>query len=118
MSLIAYVINTMKQKLRQPYRQFFGTLDNQVRLDIIETLTISPKNVGQIATKTGYHQTTISHNLRRLRVCGFVNFRENGSERVYKLNQRTIRPLFRLMKQHMHLYCEHVVAKKRSEKNG
>lgn len=113
MLLIPYVINSkMRQKLKQPYRQFFGTLDNQVRLDIIEMLVSSPKNVSQIAKKTNYHQTTISHNLRRLKECGFVNVSQKGKERTYSINDNTIKPLFKLMQKHMYLYCRHVVAKK------
>lgn len=101
----------MRTKLKQPYRQFFGTLDNQARLDIIKVLVSSPKNVSKIVEKTGYHQTTVSHNLKRLKECGFVTMSQKGKERIYKLNDSTIEPLFKLMEEHMHQYCRNVVAK-------
>lgn len=103
----------MRTKLRQPYRQFFGTLDNQVRLDILECLSNGSKNVSQIAKSTDCHQTTVSHNLKRLTECGFVTAKKKGKEKIYTINNKTIKPLFKLMKKHMHNYCEHVVAKKR-----
>ena len=40
----------MRVSLRQPYRQFFGTLANQYRLDIVHALLESPLNVSQCAS--------------------------------------------------------------------
>ncbi|MBI4150526.1 helix-turn-helix transcriptional regulator [Candidatus Woesearchaeota archaeon] len=95
----------MRTKLRQPYRQFFGTLANQYRLDIVRALVNGPLNVGAISRKTGLEQTTISHNLKRLRLCGFVFDRKDGKERIYTLNHKTIKPLLSLMDAHMGAYC-------------
>src|SRR3989344_5786672 len=95
----------MKAELRQPYKQFFGTLSNQTRLDIIEVLTRGPKNVSQICTSAKIKQSTISHNLKRLEECGFVSVKPNGKERIYELNRSTIKPLIQLMQTHMNRYC-------------
>jgi DNA-binding transcriptional ArsR family regulator len=108
----------MKQALRQPYQQFFGTLANQTRIDIVELLGKGPKNVGEIVEALGCDQTTVSHNLRRLEECGFVTVARKGKERVYTLNEVTIRPLLTLMHSHMDHYCCHVVARKAAKRTG
>ena len=106
----------MKVALRQPYRQFFGTLANQVRLDIINILSKRQSNVSDIVDALEYEQSTISHSLRRLEECGFVSVQKNGKERIYQLNKTTITPLLELMDNHMNSYCSHIVAKKEGRK--
>lgn len=108
MLLISYDVSTMKAELRNPYKQFFGTLANQHRLDIIECLTHRPLTVTQLCKKTKYLQSTVSHNLKRLQLCGFVSVKPNGKERIYSLNEETIHPLLDLMHKHMHKYCSKV----------
>lgn len=102
----------MKQTLKQPYKQFFGTLANQVRLDIVEKLLKHTQNVSSLAQTLPYGQSTISHGLKRLALCGFVTVKKKGKERIYALNTRTIKPLFTLMHAHMDAYCKRVVARK------
>ena len=107
----------MRKPLRQPYSQFFGTLANQVRLDILELLRKGPKNVGELTSELGYEQSTISHSLKRLVECGFVSVQPEGKVRVYSLYAKTIGPILDLMNEHMGTYCCHVVAKKEKLKN-
>lgn len=106
----------MKIPLKQPYRQFFGTLANQVRLEIIEHLSQGRCNVTGIVDCLDYDQSTISHSLRRLEECGFVSVEQQGKERIYSLNTETIRPLMDLMNSHMDKHCSHVVAKREDKK--
>lgn len=98
----------MRKGLHQPYKQFFGTLANPYRLDIINLLSKKEQSVSMICNKTGHNQTTISHNLKRLERCGFVFARPNGKERIYALNHKTIKPLLNLMNQHMNAYCKKI----------
>ncbi len=95
----------MKKELRNPYKTFFGTLANQYRLDIIEELIKGEKSVSELLNKTKFNQTTVSHSLKRLRHCGFVSVKNKGKERIYCLNQKTIKPLLELMHKHMNNYC-------------
>jgi len=113
MPLVTYVRGTqMRKALRQPYKQFFGTLANQIRIDIIELLVKSgDRNVSKIVSSLSYDQTSISHSLSRLEECGFVTVRKKGKERIYSINHKTIEPLLTLMQVHMDNYCKHVVAK-------
>ena len=102
----------MRHILKQPYKQFFGTLANQVRLDIVELLLKSAQNVSSLTQALPYEQSTISHSLKRLALCGFVTVTKKGKERIYTLNTQTIKPLFTLMQTHMDAYCKHIVAGK------
>jgi DNA-binding transcriptional ArsR family regulator len=106
----------MKTALKQPYRQFFGTLANQIRLEILSILIQGESNVSNIVSKLDYDQTSISHSLSRLTECGFVTVRKNGKERLYSLNKTTIEPLFKLMNVHVNNYCMHVVEEKMKKK--
>ena len=105
----------MKTTLQEPYNQFFGTLANQVRLDIIKHLRGQDSNVTAIVKAVGQHQSTISHSLRRLEYCAFVTCKQNGNKRIYSLNKKTIKPLFELMETHMNCFCKHIAGKQRNK---
>lgn len=97
----------MKQKLRHPYSRFFGTLANQMRIDIMMLLLDGEKNATRICSALKMKQPTASKNLARLEECGFVKARQNGRERVYSLNKETIRKILMIMDRHMKQYCYH-----------
>ena len=92
--------------LKETYRTFFGTLNNNSRLEIIQLLRKNPHNVTQISKALNMNQTSVSHNLARLKRCGFVAVKNNGKERIYTLNSKTIKPLMKLIDQHMDTYCK------------
>lgn len=79
---------------------------NENRLKIIHfLLKTDSKNVSDIVKGTKLEQTSVSHNLRRLLNCHFVEVEQNGKERVYSLNKATIRPLLALMDKHVNSFC-------------
>jgi len=91
------------------YKLFFGTLANQNRIKMINALRSGSKNVSEICNVLGFNQTTVSHNLNRLRRCGFVFVEKRGKERFYFLNSKTIKPLMNMIDAHMKEYCEKIV---------
>ena len=97
--------------IHQPetYELFFGSLANPNRLVILIALRNGPKNVTQICQSTGFEQTMVSHNLKRLEQCGMVFVEPQGKQRIYSLNQNTIKPLIELIDNHMSQYCVHVL---------
>jgi len=99
--------NLLKQSplMQNAYDRFLRTLCNKVRLAVIQSLKEKPKNVSQLTEEIGIHQTNVSHALRRLLDCGFVFVKRNGKERIYSLNQKTIRPLLKMMEDHINNYC-------------
>jgi DNA-binding transcriptional ArsR family regulator len=94
------------------YKRFFSTLGNENRLKIIHFLADNgPKNVSEIVSRTKLEQTAVSHNLKRLLSCEFVHLQPNGKERVYSINEETIKPLLVLMDQHVKKFCKRACEK-------
>ena len=54
------------------YKIFFGTLCSEPRLKIVNLLRSGKKNVSEIIEELQADQTAISHDLARLKKCGFV----------------------------------------------
>lgn len=100
-----------EDEIYNAYKIFFGTLVSEPRLRIINLLRNGKKNVSEIIKDLMMNQTDISHNLTRLRRCGFVNVETDGKFRYYKLNEETIKPLLELIDKHMSLYCIHILDK-------
>lgn len=95
-----------------PYERFFATLGNENRLAVIHYLAKKgPQNVSQIVEATKLEQTAVSHNLKMLLSCQFVHLKPNGKERVYSINEETIKPLLALMDKHVAKYCNRACGK-------
>ena len=91
------------------YKIFFGTLVSESRLKIINFLRNGKKNVSEIMSELKMDQTCVSHDLSRLKRCGFVKMETEGKYRYYSLNEETIKPLMRLIDEHMSRYCIHIL---------
>jgi len=91
--------------LNDAYRMFFGTLANESRLIIVNTLRKKPLNVSEICEMTGFEQSMVSHNLKTLEYHGMVFVEKKGKYRYYKVNEKTIQPLLKLIDDHMKEYC-------------
>jgi len=103
-----------KHKLREEeiygaYKVFLGTLVSEPRLKIINLLRGGKKNVSQISHELKMNQTAVSHNLRRLKTCGFVKSETNEKFRYYILNEKTIKPLMEIIDKHMSQHCIHIL---------
>ena len=98
-----------EHELYEAYKIFFGTLVSEPRLNIVNLLRRGKKNVSQIMHELEMDQTSVSHNLARLKKCGFVNSEIEGKYRYYKLNDKTIKPLMEIIEKHMSQYCIHIL---------
>jgi ArsR family transcriptional regulator, cadmium/lead-responsive transcriptional repressor len=99
------------------YKIFFGTLVSESRLKIINLLRKGKKNVTQLVKELKMDQTAVSHDLARLKSCGFVRVEVEGKFRYYRLNEKTIDPLMKLIDEHMAGNCIHILRKMSGEKN-
>ena len=97
------------------YKIFFGTLVSEPRLRIINLLRKEKKNVSEICDELKMQQTDVSHNLARLKECGFVSTEVDGRFRHYRLNKDTIEPLMKLIDNHMSKNCIHILRKSLGE---
>lgn len=104
--------------LKKPYKLFFGTLANNQRLEIMNLLRKRSRNVTQICKELKYNQTTVSHNLSILKKCSFVFAKKNGKERVYSLNDKTIKPLMKLIDNHTEEFCKYLCGCKTKNNGG
>ena len=106
------ICNISEKELYQTYKIFFGTLVSKSRLKIINLLRKEEKNVSEIKKELKTEQTTISHDLKRLKDCGFVEMNAKGKFRYYKLNKKTINPLMDIIDNHMKKNCIHILNKR------
>lgn len=91
------------------YKIFFGTLVSESRLKIINLLRKEKKNVSELMKELEMDQTSVSHDLARLRTCGFVKTEREGKFIYYSLNERTIKPIMKLIDEHMSQHCIHIL---------
>lgn len=104
-------------EIYRAYKIFFGTLVSESRLKIINLLRNGKKNVSEIIKALNINQTIVSHDLSRLKRCGFVNVEIKGKFRYYTLNENTIFPLMNLIDKHMSKYCIHILHETDGVKN-
>ena len=95
----------MKKGLSQTCYMFFSTLANPARLAVLESLSEISKNVSEIADTLKLEQSMVSHNLRPLIRCGFVQVEKKGRERIYHLNKETFDALLDVLETHAQKYC-------------
>ena len=65
-------------------------LAHRIRLELLRTLAESPKDVSTVAEELQLGIDTISHHLRLLRKCGFVQVEAIKQKRIYSLARRVI----------------------------
>lgn len=106
-----------ENELYGAYKIFFGTLISESRLKIINFLRSGKKNVSEITSQLKIEQTQISHDLARLKKCGFVSSENDGKFRYYELNKDTIGPLMSMIEKHMSKYCIHILHDMKEGKN-
>ena len=98
-----------EKELSEAYKIFFGTLVSESRLKIINMLRNRRMNVSEIIKKLNMDQTHVSHDLQRLRRCGFVKTEKDGKFVYYSLNKETIGQLMNIIDKHMSNYCVHIL---------
>jgi len=69
---------------------FFETIASRLRIAILELLMQGPKSVNEICESLNEEQSKISHNLKKLAECHFVDVQQEGKKRVYSINKETI----------------------------
>jgi len=105
----AYKKEFKEKEIYGAYRLFFGTLVSEPRLKILNLLREEEKSVSEIMNKLKMNQTSVSHNLSRLKKCDFVNVETKGKFRYYKINKKTIKPLMEIIDKHMLHHCIHIL---------
>ena len=84
---------------------FFDTISNKTRMAIIESLLKEDKSVNEICEDVKEEQSKISHSLKRLMECNFLEVKRDGKKRIYSLNQETVVPILKLVDKHVAKFC-------------
>ena len=71
----------------------FQALADPTRRVIIETLAAGERQVNDIASQAGIHQSGASRHLRLLNEAGYVSMRADGQKRLYSLKPEPFREL-------------------------
>jgi len=90
------------------YKLFFKAVSNQTRLDIVELLKTSPKNVTQICDELGVEQSRVSKALGCLTHCGFVSARWDKGNKIYSINGEVL-PILRSIDKHLLKYQKQLI---------
>ena len=88
------------------FDHFFTILGNKQRVRLLQLLSHEgPKSVSAITKALKSDQPAISHNLKQLLLCHFVTVQQKGKERIYSINEDTVKPLFEQIDKHVSTYC-------------
>jgi DNA-binding transcriptional ArsR family regulator len=71
----------------------FNAVAEPRRRQILEVLAGGERPVNDIVAELGLAQPRVSKHLRVLRETGLVDVREDGRQRVYRLNGRSLEPI-------------------------
>ena len=93
------------------YDLFFDAFSNKTRWKILEALRFNDLSVNDICRITKEEQSKVSHNLKKLIECHFVEAVRKGKNKIYSLNKKTMTPLLELVEEHVNSYCGRVCLK-------
>ena len=79
------------------YNRFFEVIGNPTRLKIIDSLYRKAKCVTELCEDIHEEQSKVSHNLKILKNCHFVDIKQDGKMHIYSLNQKTIIPIIKMV---------------------
>jgi len=88
------------------YKSFFEAIASPLRINILEALLQKPMCVNELCRHLHEEQSKVSHNLKKLAECHFLNIKKEGKKRVYSLNTETIVPLMSLVEKHVGSFCQ------------
>ena len=84
---------------------FFESIAPEMRVKILFTLKNKAMSVNELAAFLDEEQSKISHNLKKLTQCRFVDVEKKGKQRIYSINKDTVLPLLKLVEKHVKNHC-------------
>ncbi len=96
------------------YPMCFDTLANGLRLQILKALEEKPMYVDELAKKLGVEQSRLSHSLKMLRTCNYVDVKANGKQHIYSIKDGVLEvnphgkeklTIFDVMDNHVENFC-------------
>jgi DNA-binding transcriptional ArsR family regulator len=84
----------------------FNAVAEPRRRQILDVLADGERPVNDLVDELGLAQPQVSKHLRVLREVGVVDVRENGRQRLYRVNGRALRPIHEWVKGYERLWSE------------
>ncbi|MEP6732617.1 MAG: metalloregulator ArsR/SmtB family transcription factor [bacterium] len=88
----------------------FNAVAEPRRREILDLLAEGELPVNDLVTQLGWAQPQVSKHLRVLRKVGLVDQRENGRQRMYRLNGRALKPIHDWIKNYERTWNERLDA--------
>ena len=97
----------------KPYHLCFETLANELRIKIIELLSIRAMNVNEISERLGAERSRVSNSLHVLKGCNVVESKKLGKNMLYSLKDKSYlkalqsgNSVFSIIDEHINTYCD------------
>jgi DNA-binding transcriptional ArsR family regulator len=84
----------------------FNAVAEPRRRQILDVLAGGERPVNDLVRRLGLAQPQVSKHLRVLRVAGVVDVREEGRQRLYRLNGRALKPIHDWVKSYERSWSE------------
>jgi len=84
----------------------FNAVAEPRRRAILDALASGERPVNDLVHELGLAQPQVSKHLRVLREVGVVHVREDGRQRLYRLNGRALKPIHDWVKEYERLWSE------------
>ena len=84
----------------------FNAVAEPRRREILDILALGERPVNDLVTELGLAQPYVSKHLRVLREVGLVEARDEGRQRIYRLNGESLRPIHDWLKNYERLWNE------------
>jgi DNA-binding transcriptional ArsR family regulator len=82
----------------------FNAIAEPRRRQIVDALATGERSVNDLVDALGFAQPQVSKHLRVLREVDVVSVRENGRQRLYRLNGVALKPIHDWVKAHERLW--------------
>src|SRR5260370_41266753 len=86
----------------------FNAVAEPRRRELLDAIGDSEHSVNEIVAALGWPQPLVSKHLRVLREVGLVDVRDDGRQRLYRLNVAALEPLFDWLKGYAQLWARRV----------
>ena len=65
--------------------RIFRALSDPTRVEIVQLVSKSPRNVTELTSLVGVSQPKVSRHLKILKDCGLLKYRKDGNRRLYSV---------------------------------
>jgi DNA-binding transcriptional ArsR family regulator len=88
----------------------FNAIAEPRRRQLLDVLVGGERSVGELVSELGLAQPQVSKHLRVLREVGALDVREDGRQRLYRLNGRALKPIHDWVSEYEHTWDDRFAA--------